>query len=372
MKLRAANKQESGFLARCVLAGIGVHEFCTREDMMLLEAIEDECGSDDSLYSYRHMIVAEEHGQALGMVLSYPGEIYPEARRLTWERLDTRLGEDTDGISDPETGAGEYYIDTLALLPQYRGMGYGKALIYKAIEMAVSLGYTRITLIVEQDYKRLISYYESFGFARESELVFLGDNYYKCVLNLTPQEQHSAIQAVSPQEHKAVIRRATVKDIPMIMAMADEVFRATYKDIISPQQMEFMMQWMYSPQSLEKQINADGKAFFVACLDHRPCGYVSVEHERTLENGRELFHLQKLYVMPSFQGRGLGRQLFDHVVDYLRDNVRGPFRVELNVNRENRAVQFYEHMGMKRDRQGDFPIGNGFFMTDYIYALDVA
>ena len=45
-------------------------------------------------------------------------------------------------------------------------------------------------------------------------------------------------------------------------------------------------------------------------------------------------------------------------------------RIELNVNRENPAVGFYEHIGMTRDRQGDFPIGKGFYMNDYIYVLD--
>ena len=45
--------------------------------------------------------------------------------------------------------------------------------------------------------------------------------------------------------------------------------------------------------------------------------------------------------------------------------------MELNVNRENPATGFYEYIGMIRDRQGDFPIGNGFYMNDYIYVLDL-
>ena len=46
-------------------------------------------------------------------------------------------------------------------------------------------------------------------------------------------------------------------------------------------------------------------------------------------------------------------------------------RIELNVNRGNTATGFYEHLGMVCDRQGDFPIGKGFYMNDFIYILDI-
>ena len=46
-------------------------------------------------------------------------------------------------------------------------------------------------------------------------------------------------------------------------------------------------------------------------------------------------------------------------------------RIELNVNRNNPAVGFYKHQGLKIIRQGDFPIGNGYYMNDYIMGLDI-
>lgn len=49
----------------------------------------------------------------------------------------------------------------------------------------------------------------------------------------------------------------------------------------------------------------------------------------------------------------------------------GPARIELNVNRYNNAVSFYEHLGMHKARTGDFPIGHGYFMNDYIMAMDM-
>lgn len=167
------------------------------------------------------------------------------------------------------------------------------------------------------------------------------------------------------------IRIATIEDIAMIRAMADVVFRQTYAGILSPAQMEYMMDWMYSADSLRSQISDQGKFFYVAEADGRPAGYVSFELEGTMDDGRRLYHLQKLYVMPGYQKTGLGRLLLEHVKSSLAELEPGGCRVELNVNRGNPAVGFYEHMGMVRDRQGDFPIGGGFYMNDYIFAMDV-
>ena len=160
-----------------------------------------------------------------------------------------------------------------------------------------------------------------------------------------------------------MIRTATVEDIPAIRDLAGKAFPATYKDILSPEQIEYMMDWMYSERPLRSQMTEQGHVFFISDGE----GYVSFRHEKTLEDGTELFHLEKLYVVPECQGRGLGRALFDTVVSAARAVSSGPARIELNVNRYNKAVSFYEHIGMRRDREGDFPIGGGYYMNDYIY-----
>ncbi|MDO5442577.1 MAG: GNAT family N-acetyltransferase [Bacteroidia bacterium] len=167
------------------------------------------------------------------------------------------------------------------------------------------------------------------------------------------------------------IRPAGAADISLIRSMADVVFRATYADILSPEQMEYMMDWMYSPESLMVQTEGEGRWFFIAEADGQPAGYVSYEFEDMLEDGRKLYHLQKLYAMPQYQGKGLGRRMLLFVEEALGEANPYGCRIELNVNRANSAVDFYEHIGLTRDRQGDFPIGHGYFMNDYIYAIDI-
>ena len=164
-----------------------------------------------------------------------------------------------------------------------------------------------------------------------------------------------------------MIRKASIEDIPAIRAMADVVFRDTYREILSPEQMEYMMDWMYSEESLRKQMQERGDVYFV----EDGCGYSSVRPDGLAADGRPRYHLEKLYVMPSSRTTGLGRSLFDTALAEARSMAGGPCLVELNVNRNNPAVTFYEHMGMHRDRSGDFHIGRGFYMNDYIMAVDM-
>ena len=164
-----------------------------------------------------------------------------------------------------------------------------------------------------------------------------------------------------------MIRKASVEDIPAIRDMANVVFRRTYASILSPEQMEYMMDWMYSQESLLNQMTSLGYIFY---LDGEK-GYVSFRFERQLDDGTKLFHLEKLYVLPEYQGTGLGLLLFNKVVESVKQIAGGPARIELNVNRYNNAVSFYEHLGMHKARTGDFPIGHGYFMNDYIMAMDL-
>ena len=158
-------------------------------------------------------------------------------------------------------------------------------------------------------------------------------------------------------------RKAGIDDIALIRDLAEKSFLPTYKEILSADQLDWMFDWMYSADSLRQQIE-DGHVFFIAYDGDRPCGYVSVERQ-----GEALFHLQKIYVLPDFQGKHVGQYLVRLVFDYVRFLYSGECTVELNVNRNNKAKFFYERMGFSVARSGDFPIGNGYYMNDYIMAI---
>ncbi len=161
--------------------------------------------------------------------------------------------------------------------------------------------------------------------------------------------------------------KAGLEETPLIEQLAQEIFRATYKEMLSGEQIDYMMDWMYSQENLHKQISQEGHIYHIVHYDGVPVGYVSLQQQ-----GERLWHLQKIYLRPGLQGKSVGKRMFQFAVDYIRRNSPLPAVMELNVNRDNvRAWQFYEHMGMHKASRGDFHIGNGFYMTDYIMAMEV-
>ncbi len=159
------------------------------------------------------------------------------------------------------------------------------------------------------------------------------------------------------------IREATRADIELLHTMADESFRNTYKDIISSEQMEFMMDMMYSIENLHMQFDEGHIYYIMSNSEGEPVGYGSIE-----PHGNNTYHLQKLYLAPPHKGRGYGALLFGHLLREIKRLCSGePCRVELNVNKYNVARDFYFRQGMKIGVQDDFVIdGTDFIRPDLI------
>ena len=162
------------------------------------------------------------------------------------------------------------------------------------------------------------------------------------------------------------IRRAETADIPLIRRLAEEIFPYTYREMHTAAQNDYMMEWMYSPESLRRQME-EGHTFFIAEEKGVPVGYLSIQPE-----AEDVFHLQKIYLRTVCQGKGYGKTLFRFALEHIRSVHPAPFTLRLNVNRRNtKAVNFYQRMGMHKAEEGDFHIGNGFYMTDYIMEMAV-
>lgn len=166
----------------------------------------------------------------------------------------------------------------------------------------------------------------------------------------------------------ASLRKATVVDIPLIHELGKRAFSATYKELLSPEQIEYMLNWMYAPESLLKQLTEEGHVYFILFEGETPLGYLSVQPEEI----PGVYHLQKLYLLPEAQGKQYGSFMFRHAVSYIKATWQDAKRMRLNVNRDNtKAIDFYKRMGMYEIFNGDFHIGNGYYMTDYILELDL-
>jgi predicted GNAT family acetyltransferase len=119
-----------------------------------------------------------------------------------------------------------------------------------------------------------------------------------------------------------------------------------------------MMTLIYSEASLNKQFDA-GDIFLIAKESNEPVAFASYN---ILTPG--IYKLQKIYTLPQEQGKGIGKLLINHIINAIR--AEGATSLLLNVNRNNKARQIYEHLGFTVIGEEDIDIGEGYFMNDYI------
>ena len=170
--------------------------------------------------------------------------------------------------------------------------------------------------------------------------------------------QHKILKYMDNTE----IKEATIEQIPIIQQLAKECFPAAYIGIHSEEQNLYMMERMYNTESLVHQMTEGHSCFLLLFVNEEPVGYCAykphVSEEHTL-------YLDKLYLLPSHKGKGLGRLMVEKVMKVAESLHPQGYTIKLDVNRSNSARAFYEHLGFSVVRSWDAPIGNGFFMNGY-------
>jgi len=157
-----------------------------------------------------------------------------------------------------------------------------------------------------------------------------------------------------------VIRRAEIEDMRAVHDLAYEIWPAAYGEILSRAQLDYMLVKMYSLTSLEHQFHVLKHSFIIVSADEIPVGFASY----SLHENADVYHLNKIYLRNDQQGKNLGKKMLDYVIEAIKKT--GAKTLQLNVNRHNTAIHFYEKQGFKIIREEDIDIGEGFFMNDYI------
>lgn len=162
------------------------------------------------------------------------------------------------------------------------------------------------------------------------------------------------------------IEKISSNEVVRIQKIAHATWPTSYKGIISVEQINYMLDWMYNLDTLANQ-SENGQYFFVLSEESNDLGFISIEPNY---NSQGISKIQKIYVLPSEQGKGIGKKLLDFAIPYFRDQHNQSIFI-LNVNKKNKAVHFYQKMNFIIDREEDFDIGNGFLMEDYIMKLEL-
>ena len=159
------------------------------------------------------------------------------------------------------------------------------------------------------------------------------------------------------------IKEASAEHIIYIQAVAKVAWPVAFAEILSAEQIGYMMEMMYSYEALREQMETKGHRFFIAMEGDEPVGYMSIEHNCE-DSGRTKIH--KAYILPERQRVGIGGRLFDRACEEAR--IKGDGAVYLNVNKYNKsAIAFYNKGGFDLIKEEVIDIGNGYVMDDYVF-----
>ena len=147
----------------------------------------------------------------------------------------------------------------------------------------------------------------------------------------------------------------------IIRNIAQETWPIAYGAILSMEQLEYMFAMMYSTTSLLEQAAKKNLQFIIAKENSDYLGFASYETDIHQTNKTKI---HKIYILPSAQGKGIGKKLIDFVA--VEAKMKKNIAIILNVNKYNSAQHFYLKIGFFTIEEEVIPIGNGYVMDDYV------
>lgn len=160
LEIRRALPEEAPLIAKSIVSAMHL------KSSSLSDVLSSVCAREDTLYSWKNTLTATLDEKFAGSITSYDGAFYKEGR----ERTFAFFGRSSAAAEmDDETRAGEYYLDSLAVLPEFRGKGIGHVLMSQALETGEALGFYTASLIVESGYEHLLDLYSRWGFSVDTD-----------------------------------------------------------------------------------------------------------------------------------------------------------------------------------------------------------
>ena len=181
--IRKAKQEEAAQIAELFLLAWPVDQMAASSGITpeeLHESVTSFSARRDTIYSYENTFVAEIDNKIVGAICGYDGADYQKLK----QPIVDMLGNDSAFAKLKETEAGEFYLDSVGVLTEYRGRGIASELFAAQIERAASLGHDAVGLIVDIDKPKAEALYVRLGFRHVGYRDFFGHQMKHMIKNL--------------------------------------------------------------------------------------------------------------------------------------------------------------------------------------------
>lgn len=150
-------------------------------------------------------------------------------------------------------------------------------------------------------------------------------------------------------------------ELDEIAHLAKVTWNDHYPAMVGQEQVDYMLDKIYSHESMQDQLRNKGHKFYFIVLEGEKVGFLSLSQSKVNEQAETFIH--KFYILAQKQKSGLGSQVMKLIYnEYPNSN-----SYKLTVNRQNfKSINFYFKNGFIIESVADFDIGEGYFMNDFV------
>ncbi len=172
-RARAADAAAAGPLLLATMGRLGVATFGGGDAERAATVLARLFAFEGNRFSHQFAFAAERAGSTVGLMVAYPaGWIrrleWPLARQLVatvgWAGAARLLRDAVSLARVKEAEAGEYFVNSLAVVAECRGQGIGTRLLAEAQARARDAGFARCSLTVDVDNAGAQRLYERQGY----------------------------------------------------------------------------------------------------------------------------------------------------------------------------------------------------------------
>lgn len=136
-------------------------------------------------------------------------------------------------------------------------------------------------------------------------------------------------------------------DLKELLELSKKTFYETFAAENTAENMQHYLDTNFSTEKLSDEINNPCSEFYFAKIDDEIIGYLKINSgtaQTELPDDDKAMELERIYVLPEFQGKKAGQILFDKAVEIAKE--KNAEYIWLGVWEKNlKAIRFYEKNG---------------------------
>ena len=128
-----------------------------------------------------------------------------------------------------------------------------------------------------------------------------------------------------------IIEKLEKKELLRVQEIAKLTWPDTFKEILSPDQIDYMLNWMYSAESLLDQMIVKKHQFYLIRNENQAIGFFSFSSQNS-----EDYFIHKFYIDQQISNTGIGSKSLNYLIEVVK-----PKSLMLTVNRSNfKSINF--------------------------------